>query len=172
MGKTTEKAEAATGAAQVAPVNEAEVKAELKATSNMETPKAAGEAKIAEGSCPDVTGKTSLNNFHELMHPMHMALQDGNYAEIRSSMPKLQAASEGVATYKCPMDDKCSPECKAKFEAKKTSLLKSVKTLNLACQGSDDKMIDESFGAMHAAYIDFAGMCNPKAEGEKKVEGK
>jgi hypothetical protein len=129
--------------------------------------------KVPEGSCPDVVGKNELTNFHNNMHPMDMALKAGNYAEIKSSMPKLMEASKGVAAYKCPMTGKCSPECLKAFDDKKTTLLKAVDELNLACQGDDNKKIDATFGTMHQAYIDFAGMCNPSAkETAKKVESK
>jgi hypothetical protein len=129
--------------------------------------------KVPEDSCPDVAGKNELTNFHNNMHPMDMALKVGNYAEIKSSMPKLMEASKGVAAYKCPMTGKCSPECLKAFDDKKTTLLKAVDELNLACQGDDNKKIDAAFGTMHQAYVEFAGMCNPAAkETDKKVESK
>jgi hypothetical protein len=127
-------------------------------------------AKMAEGSCPDVTGKTQLNTFHDLMHPMHTALGKGDYATIRANMPKLYDASKGLAECKCPMGDKCPPDCKKNYEAKKTALIKSVDDLNVACQGKDDKKVEETFTVMHSAYIEFAGMCNPSAkEGAAKT---
>jgi len=125
--------------------------------------------KLAE-TCPDVKGQASLEAFHEAMHPMHMALEDGKYAELRKGYPELAKNSEGIKAYNCPMSDKCPPECKKSFDGKKAELLKAVEELGVACNGTDDKKLESSFMTMHEAYIGFASMCQhekPAAE-EKK----
>ncbi len=172
VGKAEASAsEATTGA--VAPAAEVKVENAAAATAATAATEEKISVKIPEGSCPDVADKNELTNFHNNMHPMDMALKSGNYAEIKGSMPKLMEASKGIAAYKCPMTGKCSPECLKAFDDKKTTLLKAVDELNLACQGDDNKKIEATFGTMHQAYIDFAGMCNPAAkETAKQVETK
>jgi len=135
--------------------------AETPATS-VQAP-AAGETsaptKVAEGSCPDVAGRNALLAFHENMHPMHVALEEGNYAEIRNLLPKLVESSKGVANYECAMGSKCPPECLKDFGAKKAGLLKAVDELTMACNSDDNAKVDATFGVMHEAYTQFASKC-------------
>jgi hypothetical protein len=123
--------------------------------------------KIAE-TCPDVDGNKALENFHNAMSPMHMALEDNKYAEVRGGYAELLKASEGVKTYSCPMGDKCPPECKKSFDEKKSTLLKDVEELGAACKGTDDKQVDAAFMAMHEAYVSFASMCKHDKPSEDK----
>lgn len=125
--------------------------------------------KIAE-TCPDTKDQAALETFHKAMQPMHAALEENKYAELRGGYTDLAKASEGIKTYNCPMGDKCPPECKKSFDGKKADLLKSVEELGVACNGTDDKKLEASFMTMHEAYVGFASMCQhekPAAE-EKK----
>jgi hypothetical protein len=133
----------------------------------------AASQKVAE-TCPDVTGKTALSNFHEVMSPMHMAFEDDNYTEMKSSMPRLLEVSKEIEASKCPSNDKCSPDCLKKFDEKKADLLKGVENLDTAFKGDDTKKIDEAFMAMHQAFVDFAGVCTlgAKDTGVKATEVK
>lgn len=158
------KIEAAQAAPAPAVTDEAKAAVEADA-------KVAGEMKVAEGSGPDVTGKNQLHAFHENLHPMHMALKESKYAEIREMYPKLKESSKGIAEYKCPIWDKCSDECKKDFETKKAGLLTAVDNLGEACKGEDNAKIDASFNVMHDAYIQFASKCAP-AEKPKAEEAK
>ena len=110
-------------------------------------------------SCPDVGSKEALNSFHANMHPMHVALNDGKYDEIRTLFSKLEATTAGVASFMCPMGDKCPPECLKEFETRKASLIKSVDELGAACKSDDNKKVEDSFNTMHEAYIKFASQC-------------
>lgn len=152
-----------TTATQATP-SEAGVRAEPATeptSAQMENAKALTAAH-AGAQCPDVSSKEALNAFHESLHPMHMALGEGKYDEIRSLYSKLELASAGVAAYKCPMGDKCPPECRKEFEARKANLLKSVEVLGAACKGDDNKKVEETFNVMHEAYIKFASTCGEK----------
>jgi hypothetical protein len=126
--------------------------------------KISAEMKIMEPGCPDVAGRNELNNFHENMHPMHMALEESKYADLKAGLPKLVEASKALAAYKCPMWDKCSDECKKDFETKKASLLNAVGELAASCKGDDNAKIDGTFEVMHEAYIQFASICAHAAE--------
>jgi hypothetical protein len=131
----------------------------------------AAAPKVAE-SCPDVTGKAALSDFHEIMSPMHMAFEDDKYGEMKSYMPRLVEASKELASYKCPNSDKCPPDCIKKFDEKKAALLKGVGDLDLAFKSDDNKKIDSAFMTMHQAFVDFAGMCNlPTKDTETKDTG-
>jgi hypothetical protein len=159
--------------AAAAPATEAAPAGAPAAEMQSAAAKGAGEMKIAEGSCPDVTGRAAINRFHENMHPMHVALEEDNYSEIRNLFPKLQETVKGVSDYKCPMADKCPPECLKDFESKKAGLLKAVDELGAACKGEDDARIDATFAVMHDAYIQFASMCKhpePAKTEKAKVE--
>lgn len=123
--------------------------------------------------CPDVSGKTRLNEFHEAMHPMHVAVMDEDFEELRKCLPNLLKASEAVADYKCHGYEKCSEACKKNFDGKKAELIEAVDHLSEACKGKDTEKITANFDIMHEAYITFANVCvHPeKAKLEKeKVE--
>jgi hypothetical protein len=114
--------------------------------------------------CPDVSGKSELMNFHKTMHPMHMAFNDGKYDEMRALFPKLDEASKGLASYKCPMGDKCPPDCKKNFEISKAALLRSVANLRETMKGTDNKKLGDSYMTMHEAYVKFGSLCQPAKE--------
>ncbi len=149
-----------------------------KAADKAETPSTAAEqtsatkggaaAAVTTAKATDETGempgKAEFENFHNVLHPMHMALKDGKYDEIKSSMPKLMEASKGLAASKCPMPGKCTPDCMKSFETKKASLMKAVDGLDAACKTNDNKQIETSFNTMHTAYYDLAAMCGQPTE--------
>jgi hypothetical protein len=116
--------------------------------------------KVTEAICPDVTGKAQLENFHNALEPMHQALNEKNYDAMRSSMPTLEEAASGLKAAQCPMGDKCPPDCKKNFEAKRANLLKTVDDVNVASKGTDNAKLENAFNAMHTAYIEFASSCN------------
>jgi hypothetical protein len=154
-----------------APKGEVGSAAEVKETAVSATATTASSTPKIGETCPDVSSKTALSNFHEVMSPMHVAFEGNKYDEMKGYMPKLVEVSKGIASYKCPMSDKCSPDCMKKFDEKKVALLKGVDELDLAFKGTDNKKIDTAFTTMHQAFVEFAGMCSPKVEDTKvKVE--
>jgi len=128
---------------------------------------ASGAPKIAE-TCPDTKGQAELEAFHGAMSPMHMALEDNKYDEMRKDYPNLAKTTDGIKAYNCPMGDKCPPECKKAFEGKKAELLKAVDEVGVACKGTDDKKLESAFMTMHEAYINFATMCKAEKPAEEK----
>ena len=132
--------------------------------------------KITEAACPDVAGKAQLENFHNALEPMHQALNEKDYDAMRGSMPKLDEAASGLKAAQCPGGDKCPPDCRKNFEAKRANLLKTVDEVNAAGMGTDNAKLEEAFMAMHTAYIEFASSCNmPKeaiAKTVKEIETK
>jgi hypothetical protein len=156
------KAEAATIEA-TKEIQPAEAIAVTEATDN----KAMTTAKKLE-VCPDVKVHANLSTFHEALHPMHVALKDGNFDEMRKDFTALEAAAPGIETAQCPMTDKCPPDCKKAFESKKANLLKSIDEVGIACKGADNKKLEDSFNVMHEAYVDFASMCKQEMPAETK----
>ena len=119
--------------------------------------------KVMEAACPDVAGKAQMENFHNAMQPMHEALGQKNYDVMRSSVPKLVEAAGQLRAAQCPMGDKCPPDCKKNFEAKKASLLNAVNEVSAASKGTDNAKFEKAFMTMHEAYINFASTCNMPA---------
>ena len=123
--------------------------------------------------CPDVSERTALMNFHEAMHPMHMAAQASDFDGLREKLPTLVEASKAVGDYKCAGYEKCTDICRTNFDGKKGELLESVNNLKEACKGQDNEKVAEKFNTMHEAYITFANACvDPETEKteEKKAE--
>ncbi|UCC78411.1 MAG: hypothetical protein JSW64_08975 [Candidatus Zixiibacteriota bacterium] len=111
-------------------------------------------------ACPDVGEKAALRDFHESMHPMHMALSEQKYDAVREGLPGLLKASKAVDKYRCEGYDKCPKECRKTFDSRKKELLSAVKDLKKACKGKDDEKVTASFDKMHEAYITFANSCS------------
>lgn len=109
--------------------------------------------------CPDVAGKTALQEFHESMHPLHMALGENDFAAIREGLPILLKASKSVKDYKCVGYDNCPKDERKAFDRNKKELLNAVKDLKKACKGNNDAKVTASFDKMHEAYITFANTC-------------
>ena len=131
--------------------------AEAAAVQNLQ--KSDKEAK--EGHiCPDVGDKAALQEFHESMHPMHVALGEQNYDAVREGLPGLLKASKTVDKYKCEGHDKCSKECRKIFKNRKNDLMNALKNLKKACKGKNDEKVTASFDKMHEAYITFANTCS------------
>jgi len=128
------------------------------------------EAGATEEGCPDVTGRDALMNFHKNMHPMHVAVKDGNYDSVRELLPALVDASKGVGEYKCQGYDKCTDACRANFDGKKGEFIESVDKLKEACKGKDNEVVESAFNVMHESYIAFANTCSHEMETEVKSE--
>ena len=109
--------------------------------------------------CPDVTERTALMNFHEAMHPMHVAYQENNFDQLREKLPTLMKTTKAVGEYKCDGYEKCSDPCRKNFDGKKGDLLESVNSLKEACKGKDNEKVTAAFDVMHEAYITFANTC-------------
>lgn len=132
-------------------------KAEAASVQNLQ--KSDEEAKAGH-ICPDVGDKAALQEFHESMHPMHIAMGEQNYDAVREGLPSLLNASKTVDKYKCEGHDKCSRECRKTFDKRKKELLNAVKDLKKACKGKNDEKVTASFDKMHEAYITFANSCS------------
>lgn len=126
-------------------------------TASVEQPKETAETGHA---CPDVGDRAALRDFHESMHPLHMALSEHNYDAVREGLPGLLEASKAVDKYRCEGYDRCSKECRKTFDSRKKELLNAVKDLKKACKGKDDEKVTASFDKMHEAYITFANTCS------------
>jgi hypothetical protein len=162
-GKTAAKAEAPSVTVESA----TSIKETVAPTATVTSTSAAAEkisVKIPEGSCPDVSGKNELMNFHETMSPMHMAYEKNDYAEIKNRMPKMMEAAKKLVDYKCPTEAKCTPECLKSFEGKKDVLLRAVEGLEVACQGDDNQKIGAAFESVHSSFVDFGSFCSQKAK--------
>lgn len=172
MGKTDAKQTTAAGInleEKGKGVTAAEVPVEGSTTVGISQISATG--KITEAECPDVTGKAQLENFHNVLQPMHEALNEKNYDAMRGSVPKLEDAAAGLKAAQCPGGDKCPADCKKNYEAKKANLLKKVDDVNDASKTTDNAKFEKAFMAMHTAYIEFASSCNmPKETATKTIK--
>ena len=121
--------------------------------------------------CPDVTGRTALQEFHEAMHPMHMALGAEDFEKFDECLPTLMKASKKLVDYKCDGYEKCSDACRKNFDGKKAELIQAVDQLGEACKTKDKERITADFDVMHEAYITLANTC-VKPETEKTEEKK
>jgi hypothetical protein len=123
--------------------------------------------------CPDVIGKTALEEFHQAMHPMHLALGEENFEEFSQGLPKLMNATENLADYKCDGYEKCSEACRKNFDGKKADLIQSVDRVSEACISRDREKMTANFDVMHEAYITFANTCaHPERGKAEKVMAK
>lgn len=127
----------------------------------------------AEGGhkCPDVTERTALMNFHEAMHPMHVAYQESNFDQLREKLPTLMETTKAVGEYKCDGYEKCSDPCRKNFDGKKGDLLESVNSLKEACKGKNNEKVTAAFDVMHEAYISFANTCTHPEDGKEEHHG-
>lgn len=114
----------------------------------------------ADDACPEVGDRAALKDFHESMHPLHMALSAQNYDAVREGLPDLLKASKEVKKFKCEGYDKCSKDCRKTFDNRKRELLQAVSGLKKACKGKDNEKVMVSFDKMHEAYISFANTCS------------
>lgn len=122
--------------------------------------KSEGSEKVDAGHvCPDVTGRTALMEFHEAMHPMHMALGASDFNTLREGLPQLLEASKEVKDYKCAGYENCPKDARKNFDGRRSDLMKAVKNLKKACKGKDDEKVAEKFNIMHEAYIALANAC-------------
>ena len=126
-------------------------------SASLQTLQKSDEEAKAGHICPDVGDKAALQEFHESMHPMHVALGEQNYDAVREGLLK---ASKTVDKYKCEGHDKCSKECRKIFKNRKNDLMNALKNLKKACKGKNDEKVTASFDKMHEAYITFANTCS------------
>jgi copper chaperone CopZ len=109
----------------------------------------ASESKEVDHACITITQCKELNEFHEAMHPLHMALGSEQYDVVRAGYLDLAAKAEAVKMMKC--DKSCVKDVDA-FEQYRQDLLVSVARLGEACQNGDDNKVAEAFDRMHEAY--------------------
>lgn len=110
-----------------------------------------GSSEINEhDACPTVQKCKELTEFHEAMHPLHMALEAEDFNSIRTGYAVLSGKANNIRKMKC--DDTCVKDVKA-FEEKRAAFLKSVEALGKACKSDDDRILADAFNLMHSAYI-------------------
>ena len=105
--------------------------------------------------CPTVSCK-ELNEFHNMMHPMHVAIDANDYDAVRLQYPQLAKKAEAVENMNC------GKECKGDkklCQALSVELADCVKKLGKACDGRDNRLILETFNKMHDAYVALGNVC-------------
>lgn len=107
--------------------------------------------------CPTLHKSTALIEFHKAMHPLHKALNNGDYQKIRDGFTALSSNIETVKQMKYDASFKANPK---EFEKKRKELAKRVKKLGKAVKDSDDKRLVKEFDKMHEAYIALGSICN------------
>ena len=108
-------------------------------------------------ACPTITKCKELIEFHDTMHPLHIALMAGDYQSIRQGYHQLAERAKAVEHMKC--DDKCVKKDVRDFEKKRKELLKQVDKFGQACQDDDDRKLTKAFDKMHDAYAELGSMC-------------
>ncbi len=119
---------------------------------------AAEKSETAEHHCAALKSCKEINEFHEAMHPLAMAIgfegdEEKDYEFVRRNYPELKA--KAVALSKMKIDDKLVTDRKA-FENKRKALIKAVDDFGAAVKKNDHAMMDRTFEIMHQAYIDLA----------------
>lgn len=110
-----------------------------------------GSAEIKEQEeCPTVEKCKELIEFHEAMHPLHMALQAEDFNSIRAGYAVLSGKADSIKKMRC--DETCVSNVRA-FEEKRTAFLKTVEALGKACENDDNNVLADAFNLMHSAYI-------------------
>lgn len=105
--------------------------------------------------CPTVSCK-ELIEFHNVMHPMHVAIDANDYAAFRLQYPQMAKKTEEVKQMKC--GDSCKGDKKA-CEKLSARLVESVKKLGKACDGDDNSKLNKIFMEVHDAYVAFGKVC-------------
>lgn len=103
-------------------------------------------------ACPTITQCKELIDFHEAMHPLHMALSDGNFDLIRSDYTTLADKADAVKMMKC--DESCVTDVR-QFEKLRKNLLKHVNNLGKACKSDNNEKLATAFDKMHGAYVEL-----------------
>jgi len=107
---------------------------------------------IEHEHCPTISKCKELIEFHEAMHPLHMALQAEDFNSIRAGYALLSGKAENIKKMKC--DETCVSDIKA-FEKKRAAFLSRVDTLGQACKNDDNSGLAHAFEQMHTAYIEM-----------------
>ena len=102
--------------------------------------------------CPTLSQCKDLIEFHDTMHPLHLALSEGQFQVIRDGFPKLAEKADAVKAMKC--DKSCVTDVE-KFEKIRLTLLESVDELGTACKTDDDENLTRAFDKMHASYVEL-----------------
>jgi len=122
-------------------------KAEIKASA----PKAA-----ESHACPTDVKCKELTDFHEAMHPLHMALEKADFEAIRTGYPTLAQKVDALKKLDCAKT--CSAN-KKDFTKKRDKLVKRVDKLGKAVKGDNDKKLAKEFDSMHDAYVELGNLC-------------
>jgi len=107
-------------------------------------------------ACPTDTKCKELTDFHETMHPLHMALENADFTAIRDGYPMLAKKAEALKSIECA---KTCPANSKDFTKKRDNLIKEVANLGKAVKGSNDKKLAKEFDKMHTAYEELGNLC-------------
>lgn len=107
-------------------------------------------------ACPTDTKCKELNDFHEAIHPLHMALENDDFTAIRDGYPMLAQKAEALKNLNCP--ETCAAN-KKDFTQKRDNLIKEVANLGETVKGIDDNKLAEELDKMHAAYVELGNLC-------------
>ncbi len=142
--------------------SEKPIAAEIPQTTDKPTD-AVSTAAVEKGEndehlCATLKSCKELNEFHEAMHPLAMAIgfegdEEKDYDFVRQNYPELKA--KAMALSKIKIDDKMVTDTKA-FEKKRKELVKAVEDFGAAISKNDKAMMDRTFEIVHKAYIDLA----------------
>ncbi len=108
-----------------------------------------GSAKSSSG-CGSNCGNTrveQVNNFHTVMHPLHQAVQSGDYQSVRNSISTVQESSKALTKADLPEDINAR-----EYKSARKALQKSVKALVKSCNKRSDERVLADFDNMHARY--------------------
>jgi len=116
------------------------------------------KGESAEHHCATLKACKELNEFHEAMHPLAMAIgfegdEEKDYEFVRQNYPELKAKAKALSKMK--IDDRLVTDRKV-FEKKRKDLIKAVDDFGAAIRKNDQAMMDRTFEVVHQAYIDLA----------------
>jgi hypothetical protein len=115
----------------------------LKSTENLHT----GYEQLVRVFAPRVK---ELESFHLALYPLwHEALPNKDYNAIKASTPVLQEKMNLLMKVELPEKSK---EIAPQFIEKRKALKASVDGLVKACEGKNNKKIEEKLDKMHTAY--------------------
>jgi len=121
-----------------------------KAKCGLAAPQATSpKAEAAGQECVTLTQCKEFNDFYGVMHPMHEALTNGNYAAVCQGYPELTQKAEALKAMTC--DQNCVKDLGA-FENNRTALLSCVAELGDACKGNDNAKLTQIMEKMHETY--------------------
>ncbi len=105
------------------------------------------KSSSSSGSNCGNTRIEQVNNFHSVMHPLHQAVQSGDYQTVRNSVGAVQESSKTLNRADLP-DDICTKE----YKSARKALQKSVKRLVKSCNKRSDERVLADFNTMHERY--------------------